>query len=95
MKKELQENTQADMELARGAMRELLAHNRKINRDLVSLMEGQDFGLLEEYTMLSEGILKAAKLLTEMNSQTPKTIKDIKALTEEKKAIDLDELIND
>ncbi len=95
MKKELRENTQQDMDIARGAMREIIEHNRKINNNLVDQMEELDFSLLEEYAMVTKGILDAAKLLTDINAQTPKTIKDIDNVQEEKKKINLNELVND
>jgi uncharacterized protein (UPF0335 family) len=93
-KKELKDNTQADMNVARGAMREIIDHNRRINNQLVEQMEDADFSLLEEYSMITKGILEAAKLLTEINAQTPKTIKDIEKVEEEKKKIDLDSLMD-
>ena len=95
MKKELKENTQADMDIARGAMREVIAHNRKINKELVQQMDESDFSLLEEYSIITKGILDAAKLLTDINAQTPKTVQDIEKIQEEKREIDLDELIKE
>ena len=93
MKEELKENTHKDLDIARGAMREIIEHNRKINNNLVEQMEESDFSLLEEYSMITKGILDAAKLLSEINAQTPKTIKDIDSVQEGKKEINLGDLI--
>ena len=89
MKKDLKNRIQEDHDITRGAMLEIMAHNRRINSSLVEKMEDDDFGMLEEYTMLTEGILKAAKLLTDINTQVPKIVKDVDSLQEEKQKIDL------
>ena len=95
MKRELKENTQEDMDIARGAMREIIEHNRKINKELVQQMDENDFTLLEEYSIITKSLLDAAKLLTDINAQTPKTVQEIEKIQEDKKPIDLDELVGD
>lgn len=94
MKEELIEKTQKDLDIARGAMREIIAHNRVINKNLVEQMEESDFSLLEEYSLITKGILEAAKLLSDINAQTPKTVKDIDSLQEKKQKINLDDLVD-
>ncbi len=94
-KRELKENTIKDMDIARGSMREIIAHGRKINVSLIEDFENKDLSLLEEYGIITKSILDAAKLLTEINSITPKTIKEIENVQEEKKKIDLDSLMSE
>ena len=94
-KEKLLNNTQSDMDISRGAMLEIISHNRKINKILVEQMEEENFALLEEYTAITKGILDAAKLITDINSQTPKTVKEIEKIQEQKKSINLDDLVQD
>ncbi len=94
-KKELSDNTKKDMDIARGSMREIIDHGRNINKTLVEGFEDKDLSLLEEYGIITKSILDAAKLLTDINAQTPKTLKDIEKVEEEKKKIDLDSLMSD
>jgi excinuclease UvrABC helicase subunit UvrB len=93
MKKELQNDMIEDIDKIRGALREILDHNRVINRSLVESFTEGDLSMLEEYGLLSKGIIDAAKLLTEVNSQVPKTLHDIDKVKEEKQKINLDDLI--
>lgn len=93
-KDELKDSLDADISKVRGAMIEILAANREINKDLVDQMVGGDFALLEEYNLLTKGILDASKLLTDIHSQTPKTLKDIQNIKEEKKSINLNDLVD-
>jgi len=95
MKEELKSRIQEDHDTTRGAMLEIMEHNRRINSSLVEQMEDSDFGLLEEYAMLTEGILKAAKLLTDINTQVPKTVKDVDSLQDEKQKIDLNAILEE
>ena len=92
-KSELKENVQTDLDIARGAMREIIDNNRSINRGIVLEFEQADYHLLEEYNLVTDGILKAAKLLTDINAQTPKTLKDINSIEDEKQKINLEDLI--
>ena len=83
-----------DIALTRGAMHEILEHNRLINRDILKTFVKQDFSLLEEYTATTKNILDAAKLLTEMNAQAPKTIKSLSEVQVEEK-VDIASLMDD
>lgn len=91
----LKEQLQKDLKTSQGALREIIEHNRVINKNLVDQMEELDFSLLEEYGMITKGILDSVKLLNEINSITPKTIKDIDSVQEAKKGINLGDLIDE
>ncbi len=93
-KESIVDRTINDSLIARGAMRELIENNRAINRDILLGFSNKDFELLEEYTLLSDGILKAAKLLTEINQSTPKIMKDVEKLQGQKKEINLDDFVD-
>lgn len=94
MKEELKDQLQKDLKTSQGALREIIAHNRVINHQLVQNMEDGDFSLLEEYGLVTKGILDSVKLLNEVNAITPKTIKDIDSVREEKQSINLGDLID-
>ncbi len=91
MNKALQEDTKK----IRGAMREIIENNRIINKDLVEQMIDSDFGLLEEYNLLTRSILDAAKVLNDVNAQTPKTAKEIEKIQDKKKVINLSDLVDE
>ncbi len=95
MKEDLNKALKEDAKKIRGAMREIIENNRIINKDLVEQMINSDFGLLEEYNLLTKSILDAAKVLNDVNAQTPKTIKEIEKIQEKKKAIDLNDLVDE
>lgn len=91
----LKENIETDVDKMRGAMLEIMSNNRTINNNLIEQMNDSDFSLLEEYGLLTKSILDAAKVLTDIHSQTPKILKDIDNVKEKKPSINLDELMND
>ena len=93
-KDELKDNIQGDVNKMRGALLEILSANREINKDLVDQMAQGDFALLEEYNLLTKSILDAAKVLTDIHSQTPKILNDIERVQEKKKQINLEDLVN-
>ena len=71
-KENLKEMLEDDMMTSRGALLEIVEHNRVINKNLVEEFQSADYSHLEEYTMLTEAILKSTKLLTEVHQATPK-----------------------
>lgn len=96
MKKDaLKENIEHDVNKIRGALLEIISNNRALNVDLVDQMGTSDYSLLEEYNLLTKSILDAAKILTDVNQTTPKIIKDISNVQDEKKSIDLNDLIDE
>ncbi len=95
MKEDLNKALSEDAKKIRGAMKEIIENNRIINKELVEQMINSDFGLLEEYNLLTKSILDAAKVLNDVNAQTPKTIKEIEKIQEKKKAIDLNDLVDE
>ena len=95
MKNDLKDELQEDINIARGAMKEIIENNRKLNRDILDDMGTDNFAMLEEYTILQKSILDAAKLLSDIHSVQPKTLKDISNLQDEKQKINLDELIDE
>jgi len=95
MKNDLKDDLESDIDLVRGALKEILANNRKLNSDILEEMGADNFAMLEEYTILQKSILDSAKLLSDIHSARPKTLKDIDELQEEKKKINLDDLIDE
>ena len=96
MKKEkLSTEFEEDQQKIRGALREILSNNRSINHNLVESMVQGDMSQIEEYNLIVKGILDASKILTDLNSVAPKTVKDIDSIKNEKVKIDLDSLISE
>lgn len=91
-KEELQESIEHDVNKMRGAMLELISNNRELNKDIIENMSAADYSLLEEYTLISKGILDAAKILTDLHTQTPKILQEIEKVQQQKEKIDLSEL---
>ena len=94
-KEELKESIEHDVQKMRGAMLELISNNRELNKELVDQMHEADYSLLEEYGIISKGILDAAKILTDIHTQTPKILQEIEKVHQEKKKIDIQDLMND
>ena len=92
-KDQLKDTLESDLAISRGAMLEIIEHNRVINIGLVEEFTSRDYSHLEEYSMLTEAILKSTKLLNEIHANTPKVIKDIDAVREKEEKINLDDLI--
>ena len=94
-KDELNDNIESDVNKMRGALLEMISNNRSLNSDLVDQMNSSDFNLIEEYNLLSKSILEAVKALTDIHSQTPKILKGIQEVPENKPKIDLKKLMDD
>ncbi len=95
MKSKLKDETSSDVDIIRGSLREIIEHNRTINSTLISGFEQNDLSLIEEYNLITKDLLAAAKLLSEVNAQTPKTLQELDKIQDEKKNIDLNDLIDD
>ncbi len=95
MKKEdLKESIEHDVNKMRGAMLEIISNNRSINKELSESLSDGDFSLLEEYNLITKSILDAAKVLTEVHSQTPKIIQEIDKIQQEHKKLDINDLLD-
>ena len=94
MKSKLKDETNSDVDIIRGSLREIIEHNRSINATLISNFEQNDLSLIEEYNLITKDLLSAAKLLSEVNAQTPKTLQELDKIKGEKVSIDLNDLID-
>ena len=93
-KTKLQDSLERDMDIARGAMIEIIENNRQLGKDIFNTIKDADYNLLEEYASITKNILDASKLLTDIHSAKPKTLKDIDSITVPKEKINLDDLID-
>lgn len=94
-KEEIKENIEHDVNKMRGAMLEIISNNRSINKELSEALTDGDFSLLEEYNLITKSILDAAKVLTDVHSQTPKIIQDIDKIEQEHQKIDINDLLDE
>ena len=96
-KDELLEKFSEDFDKQRGALTEIVSHNRKISNTLLEDMEGHNFKSLEEFVELNKLILDGVKALTSLYSEVPKILKSTQDLNEEgkKSSINLNELMKD
>jgi len=95
MKQDLRKEVREDLDKVRGALLEIIENNRKINRNIMDELESSDYSLLEELGLLQKGILDSAKILSDIHSAQPKTIKEIDSIEQEKSKINLEDLIED
>jgi len=93
-KTELLEELQEDMNKSRGAIREIISHNRMLNHDLVEQMKNSDYQFLEEYNLLTKNILDSVKTLNELNITVPKVMDQIDGIQDKKEGINLDDFID-
>ena len=94
------EKFEEDFNLTRGALKEVLEHNRVIDSHLVQdLLEG-DMKRIEEHIMISQMILDSVKASNELYKQSVDILKNVEKLPkeekkEEKKSSILDKLMSD
>lgn len=80
-KEELLKNFTEDFKNVKGALSEVLEHNRQIDATLVQdLMEG-DFAKLEEHTEISKLIMDGVKGFNELYKTIPSTLESIEKLS--------------
>jgi Zn-dependent M32 family carboxypeptidase len=95
-KKELKEEFSKDFKKVKSALLEVISTSRTIASDIAESLAQEDYTSIEEYTMLTSNILQASKNFTELYTQAPKILGSIdKDIKEEKKKINLQELIDD
>jgi len=97
-KNELSKNYIEDFNASKGALSEVLSHNRAVDAKLVEdLIEG-DFKKLEEHIEITKLILDATKNFNELYKNAPSVISSISALQDEvekKEKSSLDEIMKD
>ena len=90
-----------DLDLTRGAMREMLEGNRKLTQDILQEMTQEDvngdknYNHIEEFMLASKNIIDAAKVMQDVNGNMIKAIKEIDKLNDKNKKIDLNEMLGD
>jgi hypothetical protein len=95
-KKELKEEFSKDFVKVKSALLEVIDTSRNVASDIAESLSQEDYSNIEEYNMLIANILTASKNFTDLYTSAPKIIGDIdKNVKEEKKKLNLDELIED
>lgn len=99
-KEELLEKFTEDFNKTRGALAEVLDHNRRIDGTLVQTLLQDDFGKLEEHIEISKIITDGVKGFNELYKNTPAVLEAISKITDEggdkdKPAISLADMMKD
>jgi hypothetical protein len=95
-KKDLKENFSKDFIKVKSALLDIIQNNRNINKNLVQNLSEGDYSAIEEYNMMTTGILNATKNITELYQAAPKIVSSIdKEIKEDKKRLSIDDVIND
>ena len=95
-KKELKEEFSKDFMKVKSALLEIISISRTTASDIAENLAQEDYSSIEEYQMLTKNIIDASKNFTDLYSQAPKIFGDIeKTMKEEKKKIDLNDLVDD
>ena len=94
-KKELKKNFSTDFVKVKSALLDIIQNNKDINKGLVQNLSEGDYSTIEEYNMMTRGILDATKNITELYQAAPKIISSIdKDIKEDKKRLSIDDVIN-
>jgi hypothetical protein len=94
-KDKLLEDIEKDRQNIRDALNEIIQNSRSANNKIFEALSSSDFTLLEEFGILNKGIIDAAKLLSEVNAQTPKTITTVNEIKQPKQKININDLLDD
>ncbi len=96
-KKEILNEFAEDFAKSRGALQEVISHNRTIDTELVKDLQEGNFKSLEEHIEISKIIMSGVKEMTELFKNIPKILQDIEMIQEgeEKQKINLNDLMSD
>jgi len=95
-KKELKEQFNKDFLKVKTAILDVIQTSRNVSNDIAESLAQEDYSNIEEYTILTKNIIDATKQFNELYLNAPKIIGDInKNVQEEKKKVNLDDLMKD
>ena len=99
-KEELIKKFTEDFNKTRGALTEIIDHNRKIDESLVYSLLEDDFGKLEEHIEISKIISDGVKGFNELYKNTPAVLEAINKLSDDqnkpkKKSVSIEDLMKD
>jgi hypothetical protein len=95
-KKELREHFSKDFIKVKTAILDVIQTSRNVSNKIATSLAQEDFSSIEEYTLLSKNIIDATKQFNELYANAPKILSSIeKEVKEEKKKINLDDLMKD
>jgi uncharacterized protein YjaZ len=97
-KQELLRKFEEDFNRSRGAIQEIIDHNRSIDALLVNDLTQGDFKKLEEHIEISKLIVEGVKSSNELYKQTIDIVKNIEKMSDDKKEEKsslLDKLLSD
>jgi len=94
-KEELLKNLEEDFNKTRGAISEIIDHNRSIDRDLVEEMSEGDFSRLEEHIEISKLIMDGIKSFNDLYKNMPSSIESIGKIKQDKKENKSKDLLKD
>jgi hypothetical protein len=92
----LKQNFSEDFVKVKSALLDIIQNNRNINKNLVQALSTGDFSSIEEYNMMTKGILDASKNITELYQAAPKIVSSIdKDIKEKTPKMSLEDLMDD
>jgi len=97
-KKQVLEKFKDDFDKTRGALNEIISHNRGIDINLVEDLKIGNFKLLEEHVEIQKLILEATKGMTSLYKETAGILKatnELEEAKEEKSKINIEDLMKD
>ena len=95
-KQELMEWFERDFKTSKGALNEIIDHNRVIDLQIVEDLKIGNFKSLEEHMVINQLILDSVKATTELYKQASGIIESIDKLEDKKKQkIDINKLLED
>ena len=84
MKKDFLKNHKEDFLNTRGALREIIDHNRRIDSMIVQDLEQYDFKKLEEHIEITKLILEGVKATNDLYKQSVDILKNAESIPEAK-----------
>ena len=84
MKKDFLKKHKEDFDKSRGALQEIISHNRSVDTMIMQDLEQFDFKRLEEHIEITKLILEGVKATNELNKQSVDILKNAESIPEAK-----------
>ena len=95
-KTELKDEFFKDFKKVKTSLLDIIDNNRNISAEMVEALIDGDFSSLEEYNIITKGILEASKNITEIYAQVPKILGEVdKNIKEPKKSLSVEDLLKE
>jgi len=94
-KEKLLKSISEDFQKTRGAISEVIDHNRKLDADLVEELSDGDYSRLEEHIEISKLIMDGVKSFNELYKNIPSSIESIGKIKQDKKENKSKDLLKD